>query len=110
MEKNSANPVYRVDKFIVPVAAREEFLEKVRATHLVLAQQPGFVRDLLLEQTAGPGEFNIVTLAEWESQEVIEGARLAVQALHRQMGFDPQALIQRLGIRADMAGYQSIAR
>jgi hypothetical protein len=41
--------IFRVDKFVVPANAREEFLGKVRATHAVLKTQPGFVRDAILE-------------------------------------------------------------
>lgn len=55
--------IYRVDKFSVPQAAKDEFLKRVRDTHHVLRRQPGFIRDTLLEQVAGPGQFNIVTIA-----------------------------------------------
>jgi hypothetical protein len=37
--------VFRVDKFVVPAAAREEILDKVKATHEVLRRQQGFVQD-----------------------------------------------------------------
>jgi hypothetical protein len=104
----NSKPVYRVDKFIVPAKSRTEFLERVRATHAVLAKQPGFVRDLVLEQVAGPGEFNLVTLAEWESEAMIAEAAQAVQALHRELGFDPQAAMVRMGVRPDLAYYQSV--
>jgi len=50
--------IYRVDKFVVPSTAREEFLHKVRRTHAVLKAQPGFLQDFVLEQSSGPGEFN----------------------------------------------------
>lgn len=76
--------LYRVDKFIVPEHARAEFLGRVGATHDLLRKQPGFVRELLLEQVGGPGEFNIVTLVEWESDKAIERARETVTALHKQ--------------------------
>ncbi len=46
-------PFYRIDRFVVPDAARAEFIGRVRMTHAVLRQQPGFVRDALLEH---PGE------------------------------------------------------
>ena len=102
--------IFRVDKFVVPAQAREEFLNKVHATHDVLRKQPGFVRDAILEQTSGPGQFNFVTIVEWENNDAIEGARQAVLALHRQMNFDPQELISRLGIRVDIANYQRVER
>src|SRR6266481_8142393 len=70
--------VYRVDKFVVPTGAREEFLERARRTHALLQAQPGFLQDLILEQSSGPGEFNFVTVVEWASQEAVENARAAV--------------------------------
>ena len=98
--------VYRVDKFIVPTHAREEFLEKVQATHVVLRSQAGFVQDFILEQASGPGEFNFVTLVEWENAGAMEPVRQAVTALHKRMNFDPQELFARLGIRADLGNYK----
>lgn len=100
--------VYRVDKFMVPDGAREEFLARVKATHEVLRRQPGFLRDFLLEQSGGPGAFNIVTMAEWESQAAVEQAKEAVGALHRQLGFNPHELMARLGIHADLANYRRL--
>ena len=99
---------YRVDKFVVPEAARKEFLARVFQTHAVLRRQPGFVSDLLLELTSGPGEFNFVTVAEWESEDFVAGARAAVQAMHRSQNFDPQELFQRLGIEPDLGNYHRI--
>ncbi len=98
--------VYRIDKFHVPEHARAEFLKRARATHDLLRKQPGFVRELLLEQVGGPGEFNIVTLVEWESDKAIEQAKEKVTAMHMQINFDPQELRARLGIRTDLGNYR----
>jgi heme-degrading monooxygenase HmoA len=100
--------IYRVDKFVVPSSAREEFLVKVRRTHEVLKAQPGFLQDFVLEQSSGPGEFNFVTLVEWASQEAVENARAAVGALHRGMNFDAKELFARTGIKADVANYSRL--
>ncbi|MBY2931257.1 antibiotic biosynthesis monooxygenase family protein [Rhizobium leguminosarum] len=100
---------FRVDKFIVPAAAREEFVVKVMMTHKVLEAQDGFIDHRVLEQVAGPGEFNFVTIAEWENAEVVERARAAVAAAHRAANFDPQEMFARLGIHADIAGYKPVA-
>jgi len=97
--------VYRVDKFVVPSSAREEFLDKVRHTHALLKAQPGFLQDFVLEQSSGPGKFNFVTMVEWASQEAVENARTAVAALHRGMNFDANELFARSGITADIANY-----
>jgi heme-degrading monooxygenase HmoA len=103
-----AGSVYRVDKFVVPGAARTEFLERVETTASKLRTLPGFVRHLVLEQTAGPGEFNFVTLAEWEDAERHERAKATVSAWHAETGFSPRAILDRLGIRADVAEYRRI--
>jgi len=100
--------IFRVDKFVVSAHAREEFLTRVHATHEVLRTQAGFVRDAILEQTSGPGEFNFVTVVEWENSDAIDGARRAVAALHQKMNFDAQAMINRLEIRADIANYKRV--
>ena len=100
--------VYRVDKFIVPSDAREEFLGKVHATHVLLRAQAGFVQDFILEQASGPGEFNFVTIVEWENDAAMEPVRQAVAALHQRMNFDPHELFARLGIRADLGNYERV--
>lgn len=100
---------YRVDKFIVPAAAREEFLGKVMMTHKLLEAQEGFIDHRVLEQVSGPGKFNFVTIAEWENTEVVERARAAVTAAHKDANFDPQEMFSRLGIRADIGSYKPVA-
>jgi heme-degrading monooxygenase HmoA len=101
--------VFRVDRFNVPIAAREEFLKRITDTHKILANQRGFVRDVLLEQPAGPDAFNLVTLAEWESQEAVEQAREVVAQFHRAAGFEPRALFASLGIRAELGNFRPLA-
>ncbi len=78
-------------------------------THKLLEAQEGFIDPRVLEQVAGPGEFNFVTIAEWENTEVVERARAAVAAAHKAANFDPQEMFARLGIRADIAS-TSLAR
>src|SRR6266403_5540519 len=98
--------VYRVDQFIVPSGAREEFLEKALRTHALLKAQPGFLQDFVLEQSSGPGEFNFVTMVEWASQEAVENARAAVVKLHGKINFNAQEMFARLGIMGDLAYYR----
>ncbi|QRM56229.1 antibiotic biosynthesis monooxygenase [Sinorhizobium sp. BG8] len=100
--------IYRIDKFVVPAGAREEFLANVMRTDALLRTQEGFIEHTVLEQVGGPGEFNIVTMARWENADVVERARTAIAAAHRAAGFDPQALFKRLDIRADIATYRDV--
>jgi heme-degrading monooxygenase HmoA len=100
---------YRVDKFTVPEEARDEFLMEVLKTHQVMKTQQGFISDAVLEHVSGSGEFNFVTIAQWESLEVMELAKAAISAAHKADNFNPQAVLARLGIRADMANYKPVA-
>ena len=105
----SSHRVYRLDKFIVPLGVREEFLAKVKSTHQLLRNQPGFIQDFLLEQPVSDEAIRVVTLVEWEDQQSIDNARTAVKAMHQQTGFNAQELIARLGIKAEMGSYQPIS-
>lgn len=97
--------VYRVDKFKVPKPARDEFIQKVRITHEFIKTLPGFIQDFVFQQTGGPGEFNFVTVAVWESADAIDAAKKAVMAKHEEIGFKPNEMFDRLGIEADLANY-----
>jgi heme-degrading monooxygenase HmoA len=108
ISQQSANRVYRVDKFDVPENAREEFLGKVQETHNLLRTLPGFLQDYLLENSTGEGIVKIVTIVEWQDASAIENAVQTVKAFRAQTQFDPQALLARLGIKADLGSYTPV--
>jgi hypothetical protein len=108
MSTGTQKPIYRVDKFTVPAAGREEFLGRVAQTQAFLERQEGFIRGLVLEQTSGPGVFNFVTIVEWASVDVVERVTAAVARFHKESGFDRQELLRRLGITADIATYTAL--
>lgn len=97
--------VYRIDKFAVPVAAREEFLAQIDQTKVFLDTQAGCLQNLVLEVQSGSDRFNFLTVVEWDSAAAFEKAKAAMGAVRRVSGFDPQAFLERLGIEADMANY-----
>ena len=105
---NESPQIYRIDKFKMPSSARQEFVDRVHRTHEFLRTLPGFIQDTVLEQTDGPGEFNFVTIVIWANTEAIEAARKAVTAKYEETGFNPQEMLARLGIKADLANYQQI--
>lgn len=100
--------LYRIDKFVVPAAARREFLERARATQRILRSQPGFVRDVILEQSAGPGRFNFITSVEWESEGAVEAAKTVVAEFYAKSGTSPQEIVARLGIEPDIGYYKPV--
>jgi heme-degrading monooxygenase HmoA len=107
MNKNlkDGNHIYRVDKFKVPAAAKEEFLDRARASHDFLRTIPGFVEDFLLQQTLASGELNVVTIVIWENRQVFDSVKSTVQQRYTKMNYNPAETLARLGIEADMADY-----
>lgn len=101
----ATSTIYRVDKFKVPAGARDEFLATVGRVHAILRAQSGLVDEIVLEQVSGPGEFNVVTIAVWESAERLAAARASIADTYREIGFDPAALMARLGITDDIGNY-----
>lgn len=100
-------PVFRVDKFVVPPDALPAFMARVQRIRRLLDTLPGCTQNLVLTQTAGPGEFNVVTVVEWASSQVLSEAKSTVDAHYAREGFDPHAFMQGLGVRADLALYAS---
>lgn len=100
--------IFRVDKFIVPDARREHFLEMVEKTHEVLRRQEGFVRDVILEKDAGPGVFNIVTLVQWADDSYLRGAVEAVARRHAELGFDKTAAMAEMDVTPDLGTYRRV--
>lgn len=107
-DSTTSQRIYRLDRFIVPNAAREEFLARVKATHQILNEQPGFIQDFLLEQPVDENTFALATLVEWENSSFIENARTVVKEMHQKTGFNAQETIARLGIKAELGTYQRI--
>lgn len=113
MEQRQREPraderVYRVDRFVVPAQAREEFLARVRRTQRLLESLAGYEDGAVLEQRDGDGRANVVTIAVWCDRHALADARPIVRTRYQQEGFDPGALMHRLGIQADMADYEPV--
>jgi hypothetical protein len=110
---NTATPVtsatsqstWRVDKFIVPQQAVPAFMARVHRIDRDLSSMPGCKQNLVLTQTGGPGEFNIVTIVEWASEEAMSEARATMQARYAEEGFQPEAFMKEIGVKADLALY-----
>ena len=100
--------MYRIDKFVVPAASRNEFLDGVAKMHDWLRQQQGFVDARVAEQILGPGAFNVVTVVQWARAEVMDRVAAEVAKWQAKTGFDREALVVRLGIRADIATYRRL--
>jgi spore maturation protein SpmB len=104
---SASSSVFRVDKFVAPADALPAFLERVHRIQGMLDTLPGCKQNLVLTQTGGPGEFNVVTLVEWASTPAMDAAKAIVQKKYAKEGFDPASFMQRLGVRVDMGLYSN---
>ncbi len=100
-------PLYRINKFVVPASARADFVDLVEKTLAVIRSQEGYVKDLFLEQHAGPGKFNFCTMIEFASEEFAPKVAAAIGAFDRSLGIDRAALMEKLGVETDSASYKS---
>ena len=102
-------PFYRLDKFIVPEAAREEFLPRLHASREFLRKLPGFVRDFVMEQNPGTGVRHYVAFAEWTDAAALDVACAAIPDWHQSRPVDWQEMNKRLGIQSDSRNYFPLA-
>jgi len=101
------NLAFRIDAFSVPAASRSEFELLMHQNLAFLQTLPGFIQHTVFEKTDGPSQFEIVTLAVWESAEVIAAARDKVRAYYQSIGFDLPAVLARLQITASLGYYRA---
>jgi len=99
------NAVFKVDRFVVPAVAREEFLERARAIRDFLDTQDGCLKNVVLEQAGEANSSNVITIVEWRDADAFAKARAAAAARYAVTGFKPEELMARLGIKAEIANY-----
>jgi heme-degrading monooxygenase HmoA len=97
--------VFRIDRFIVPADSESEFLSDVFETNAALTGMDGCVQHHVLKQDGAAGASNYITVVEWVSFAAIQKAREAVAAKHKEMNLNPQELLNRLQIKAELGNY-----
>ena len=105
--QNHPNLQFRIDAFTVPQASMAEFEALLRRNLTFLETLSGFISHMVFEKTNGPTNFNIVTIAVWESQEAIAAASDKVRAYYQSIGFDIQSTLARLEITASLGYYRA---
>lgn len=103
-----ANAFYRIDKFIVPAAAKTAFLHRIQRTHALLDSLPGCQQNLVLVGGETEQQLELVTVVQWQDAAACAAAKAKVQRHYLDEGFEPAAFMRELGVRADMGSFQSI--
>jgi hypothetical protein len=104
---NKSASVFRIDKFAVPADALPEFIERLHVIQRTLGAIPGCQQNLVLTQTGGPGEFNVVTIVEWANKDAVLSAIAVVEKKYAEEGFNPAEFVQKLRVRPDLGLYTS---
>jgi hypothetical protein len=98
--------VLRVDKFTVPPQALRPFLNRMKRTQRTLRTLDGCLRAMPLTQTGGASGFNVVALVEWADTASLDAAQAFMRRRFEEIGFDPAAFAQGLGVQADLGFYR----
>lgn len=100
--------VFKVDKFVVPAASINTFVEKLAETHSFLDDMEGCLQNLILTRENGLPSYSVVTIVEWRDQACFDHAKSLAAERHRANGFDPATMIDALGIHADLGNYRVV--
>lgn len=103
-----ATSVYQVDKFVVPTASINTFVEKLTEAHGFLDDMDGCLQNLILTRENGPASYSVVTIVEWRDHVCFDHAKSLASERHRANGFDPATMIDALGIHADLGNYRAV--
>lgn len=105
LRKPDGNRVHFIDTFIIPPAAREEFMTRVALNRSFIKTLPGFIEDQAYERRDEQHTIHYVTVAVWASEAALKSAREAVQAEYKRQSFDPAAFMKRLQITMNRGIY-----
>ena len=101
--------VFRIDRFVVPAAARDQFLGRVMATRDFLATLDGCLQNVVLEEEQTVENSRILTIVEWRDDRAFEAAKAAAAERYRAIGFKPAELIAQLGVKPEFGNYRPAA-
>lgn len=97
-----------IDRFIVPEAAKAEFMERMAINRNLIKKLPGFIRDVAFVRESELGELHCITVAVWESEAALKAAKASVQAAYQEQGFNLPAMLERLDIRMERGQFRKL--
>lgn len=106
--ENTDQQIVFIDKFEVPLEARQEFLERMEFNIKFIEALPGFIEHKTFEEVQSEQTVSYVTIAVWRSAQDLENAKIKVQAEYKKQGFDLPEMLKRLNIKFERAIYKSI--
>lgn len=90
-----------IDRFVIPAAAREAFLQRMKNNRQFIVTQPGFINDEVYLQNGENGDLRCVTIAVWQNDAALANAKTAVQAEYKRTSFNPQQFMEQQHIQME---------
>ena len=97
-----------IDKFFIPGESKTEFVTRMKLNRDFIKNLPGFAGDKVYEHTDEDGNFILVTVATWQSNEALNKAKEAVQREYQRINFNPPEMLNRLHIRMEREIYSEL--
>jgi steroid delta-isomerase-like uncharacterized protein len=107
-KRDHPDQVQFIDRFFVPVAAKEAFLERMKINRNFIKTLPGFIRDEVYVSTDQEGNLNCITVALWSNLESVQKAKELVQEEYKKQGFDLPSFLSRYKITIERAMYKRV--
>ncbi len=104
--KSNGEQIRFIDKFVVPMKAKEAFMERVKINRSFIKTLPGFIEDHTYERTDENGNLIFITIAVWENEEFVKKAKEVVQAEYKRQGFNMPQFLEQLQITMDRGLYK----
>ena len=108
MQKKTQDIVYFVDKFFVPKTSIADFTRQLKYNRAFIINLSGYIRGDAFEKTDSDGNFTIMTIAVWESQDKLNEAKQSIQSEFKRIGFNPIEFYQRLNIKMEREQYEAL--
>ncbi len=106
----NSKPVFRIDRFTLPLEARKAFLERLETIQTILAGIEGNRQNLVLEQVSDPGTASFITIVEWQDEAALKNAKAQVAAEYEKHDFSPQEFMREHGVTAEFGTYAPVTR
>jgi predicted ester cyclase len=107
-KKDHPDQVQFIDRFFVPAAAKEAFLERMKINRDFIKTLPGFIQDEAYVSADAEGNLICITVALWSNIESVKKAKELVQEEYKKQGFDLPGFLSRLKITMERAMYKRV--
>jgi predicted ester cyclase len=102
-KRDHPDQVQFIDRFFVPAAAKEAFLERMKINRNFIKTLSGFIGDEAYVSTDQEGNLICITVALWSNIESVQKAKDLVQEEYKKQGFDLPSFLSRYKITIERA-------